>query len=134
MSSVEQKPEASAQSDERIARHGDDAQLALRKLGADVEQHESLSATHKQAIGSLVDNLDEQIALAQDASRETLTSARSQLRETVRKMHNEVNGALGEMDSAADHVLRSSVLAWTRAMDKLEVELEQTEKRLSRGK
>ena len=133
MSGVEQKPEASAQS-ECIARPGDDAQLALRKLGADVEQHESLSATHKQAIGSLVDNLDEQIALAQDASRETLTSARSQLRETVRKMHNEVNGALGEMDSAADHVLRSSVLAWTRAMDKLEVELEQTEKRLSRGK
>jgi hypothetical protein len=103
-----------------IASHGDEAQRVLRQLADHVGQHQKLSASRKQAIGSLVDNLDEQITLARSASRETLNSARSQLREGVRKMHVELNGALAETEAATDHLLRSSVLAWTHAVEKLE--------------
>ena len=38
----------------------------------------------------------------------------------MRKMHLELNGALMEAEAATDHLLRSSVLAWTHAVEKLE--------------
>jgi hypothetical protein len=134
MSSIDRKPATSAQNDGIIARHGDAAQQALRKLGEDVVQHENLAVAHKQAIGSMVDSLDEQITLAKSASRETLAKARGQLRDIADKMQTSLNEALGDVGSAADHLLRPSVLAWRRAMDKLDAELGAAEKRGGSGK
>ena len=124
----EKDNQSTEENSQRLARHCDEAQQTLRQLGADVNQHKDLSAARKQAIGSLVNNIDEQIALTQSASRETLASARNQLREHAHKMHAELNSALDEAASAADHMLRSSMLAWTRALTKLEVVLDEIEK------
>jgi len=122
------------QIDEPIARHGDEAQRVLRKLRADVDQHKDLSPSRKQAIGSLVDNLDEQIALTKSASRETLMNARGQLRDGIDKMQTELNSALHGIESAAGHLLRASILACTRALDKFDGELEAVEKRAAPAK
>jgi hypothetical protein len=116
----EEKGQEATESNAGIANHGDEAQRMLRQLADHVGQHKDLPASRKQAIGSLANNLDEQIALTKSASRETLHSARSQLRDGVRKMHVELNGALVEAEAATDHLLRSSVLAWTHAVEKLE--------------
>lgn len=129
MSTIDRQTTASASSDEIIGRHGDAAQQALRKLGEDVVQHENLAVAHKQAIGSMVDSLDEQITLAKNASRETLAKARGQLREIADKMQASLNEALGDVESATGHLLRPSVLAWRRAMDKLDAELGAAERR-----
>jgi len=128
MSSSEKDNQSAEDNSQRLARHCDEAQRTLRQLGADVDQHKELSAARKQAIGSLVDNIDEQLTLTQSASRETLASARRQLHEHVHKMHIELNSALDEVASAADHVVRSSMRAWTGALAKLDAELEKSEK------
>ena len=116
----DEKGPRTAENNASIASHGDEAQRVLRQLADHVGQHKDLSVSRKQAIGSLVSNLDEQIDLTKRASRETLNSARSQLRDGVRKMRLELNGALVEAEAATDHLLRSSVLAWTHAVEKLE--------------
>lgn len=128
MSSSERDNQSSEENSQRLARHRDEAQRMLRQLGAECNQHKDLSAARKQAIGSLVDTIDEQITLTQSASRETLASARRQLHEHAHKMHTELNSALDEVASAADHVVRSSMLAWTGALAKLDAELEKSEK------
>jgi hypothetical protein len=127
--SNEKNQEGAEQSNASIARHGDEAQRVLRKLADDVGQHKDLPASRKQAIGSLVDNLDQQIALSKSASHETLMSARGQLRDGIDKIQTELNSALDEVESAAGHLLRSSMLAWTQAMDKLDGELAAAAKR-----
>jgi hypothetical protein len=127
--SNEKNQEGAEQSNASIARHGDEAQRVLRKLADDVGQHKDLSASRKQAIGSLVDNLDQQIALSKSAAHETLMSARGQLRDGIDKIQTELNNALAEVESAAGHLLRSSMLAWTQAMDKLDGELAAAAKR-----
>jgi hypothetical protein len=111
----------------QMARHKSEAQRVLRDLRTDIEKHPDLSAAHKQAIGSLVDSLDEQIGLIQSASRETLASARRQIQDGMHKVSTELNHALGKAEIAAKS-LRPSLQACGRAIDNLNEQLEAAEK------
>jgi hypothetical protein len=130
MSSSENENKSTAPTEERIADDKNEVRWALRSLGADIDKHPGLSPAHKQAIGSLVDNLDQQISLIQRASGKTLTSARRQIQDGIRKVSTELNSALDKAESATGESLRSSLVACERVMDKLNEQLEAAEKRL----
>jgi chromosome segregation ATPase len=129
MSSSENENKSTAPTEERIADDKNEVRWALRSLGADIDKHPGLSPAHKQAIGSLVDNLDQQISLIQRASGKTLASARRQIQDGIRKVSTELNSALDKAESAGES-LRSSLVACERVMDKLNEQLEAAEKRL----
>jgi hypothetical protein len=113
---------------EQMTRHKSEAQRVLRNLRTDIEKHPDLSAGHKQAIGSLVDSLDEQIGLIQSASRETLASARRQIQDGMHKVSTELNNALGKAETVAAKSLRPSLQACERAIDNLNEQVEAAEK------
>ena len=119
------------QIDARIARHRQQAQQQLSKLAADLDAQTSLPAARKQALRSEVDNLDEQIGLAQSASRETLASVRRQIQEGIGKMETELDAALGEAETKAAELLQASTAAYARALDKLDAELEAAQHRFA---
>jgi len=119
------------QIDERIASHKRVAQQALGQLATDIDGQKGLPAARKQAIHSVVDNLDRQIALAQSASRETLASARRQVLDGMRKMEAELEAALGDAQSLSLELLQESITAYARAVGKLDAELEAAEQRLA---
>jgi len=119
------------QIDARIARHTQQAQQLHRKLAADLDAQTSLPAARKQALRSVVDNLNEQIGLAQSASRETLASVRRQIQEGIGKMETELDAALGEAETKAAELLHASAAAYGRALDKLDAELEAAQHRFA---
>jgi hypothetical protein len=120
-----------AQMDERIARHKDDARREIMKLAAQVENHNDLSTARKQAVRSVVENLDQQIALAQSASTETLASARRQIQDAIGRIERELDAALASMQTAGGELLHASIDTSARAMARLDAELEAAEQRLA---
>ena len=88
MHSTQRWKVAQDQIDERIVRNKQEARRALDKLTADIEQQTELSDTRKQAISSLVDNLNQQIALIQAASRETLPMRAGKYHDGSRKIED----------------------------------------------
>jgi hypothetical protein len=119
------------QIDERIARHKERAQQSLGKLASDIDAQKDLPETRKQALHSVADNLDEQINLAQSASRETLESARRQIQDGVRKMETELDAALADGGTTSVDMLHSSMADYARAVDRLDAELEAAQHRLA---
>lgn len=117
--------------DGRIARNKQEVRRALDKLTADIDQRTEISDTRKQAVRSLVDNLNEQIALSQTASRETLAYARRQIHEGSRKIEEELDGALAEPKAGIGELLHVSIDGYARAVDKLDAELEAAELRFA---
>jgi hypothetical protein len=130
MSNSKNENKSTALTEERIADDKNEVRWALRSLGADIDKDPGLSPAHKQAIGSLVDNLDQQISLIQSASGKTLASARRQIEDGIGKVSTELNSALDKAESAAGESLRSSLVTCQRVMDKLNEQLEAAEKRL----
>ena len=119
------------QIDERIARNKQEARRALDKLTADIDERTEVSDTRKQAIRSLVDNLNQQITLSQTASQETLAYARRQIHEGSRKIEEELDGALAEPKTGIVELRQVSMDGYTRAVDKLDAELEAAELRFA---
>src|SRR4029077_14679709 len=111
-------------SDERITRKHKEVRRALDKLTADIDQRTEISDTRKQAVRSLVDNLNEQITLSQTASRETLAYARRQIHEDSRKIEKELDVAFAEPKTGIVELLHVSIDAYAYAVDKLDAELE----------
>ena len=126
--------EASKDGDDRIARNKQEVRRALDKLTADIDQSTEISDTRKQAVRSLVDNLNEQITLSQTASRETLAYARRQIHEGSRKIEEELDGALAEPKAGIGELLHVSIDGYARAVDKLDAELEAAELRFASEK
>ncbi|MGN6718915.1 MAG: hypothetical protein ACTHLX_16155 [Candidatus Binatia bacterium] len=114
------------QIDQQIANHKTEAQKQLRKLATGVDQHQALTTADKQAIGSLLDSVDQQITVIQSSSREMFATARGQLRDNMRKVQ-------AELDKRGDELLRRYVRAWRRAMEKLDEQLEAAEKHFSKS-
>jgi hypothetical protein len=123
--------EGGKDSDERIARNKQEARRALDKLTADIDQRTEIPDTRKQAIHSLVDNLNQQITLSQTASRETLRYARQQIHESSRKIEEELDRALAEPKTGIVELLHVSMDGYARAVDKLDAELEAAELRFA---
>jgi hypothetical protein len=119
------------QIDDRIVRNKQEVRRALDKLTADIDQRTEISDTRKQAIRSLVDNLNEQITLSQTASRETLAYARRQIHEDSRKIEKELDGAFAEPKTGIVELLHVSIDAYAYAVDKLDAELEAAELRFA---
>jgi hypothetical protein len=117
--------------DERLGRHKKELQLSLDRLTADINNRKDLSATGKQAIHSEVDNLNQQIALSDAASHETLAYARRQIHQAIQKLETAVDGALAESKNVTEELLHASLGAYARAADKFDAELEAAELRLA---
>jgi len=117
------------QIDQRIVRHKQQAQQVLGKLASDIDAHKDLPEARKQALRSLAENLDEQLGLAQSASRETLASARRQLQDGIHKLETELDAALSEAQATSVDLLHASIAAYARALDKLDAELEAAQHR-----
>jgi DNA anti-recombination protein RmuC len=115
------------QMDERIQLNKQQVRRVLDRLTTDIDQQQDLPDERKQAIRSLVDNLNEQIASSQTAAHETLAYTRRQIQEGLRKMEIEVDTALAESKAVPIEPLRVSIGAYARAVDKLDAELEASE-------
>jgi archaellum component FlaC len=123
-----------SQMNERIERRKQELRQTIEKLSSDIDQEKDLPHERKQAVGSLVDNLNQQIASSQTAAHETLAYARRQIQEGLRKMETEVDTALAESKSTPTEPLRLSIGAYARAMHRLDVELEAAEARFASAK
>jgi adenosyl cobinamide kinase/adenosyl cobinamide phosphate guanylyltransferase len=119
------------QIDERIARHKEQAQQSLGKLASEIDAQKDLPETRKQALHSVVDNLDEQIGMAQSASRETLESARRQIQDGMRKIETELEAAVSDARPTSVDLLHASMAAYARAVDRLDAELEAAQHRFA---
>ena len=112
---------------ERIQPNQQEVRRALDQLKAGVDRHKDLSDGRKQAIHSLVDTLNAQIAASATASRETLAYARQQIHEASRRLETELDGALAESKERVDELLQTAINTYGRAVDKLDAELEAAE-------
>src|SRR5262249_18532795 len=115
----------------RMRRSERGVRRALDQLKAGVDRHKDLSDGRKQAIHSLVDTLNAQIAASATASRETLAYARQQIHEAGRRLETELDGALAESKNKADELLQTAINTYGRAADKLDAELEAAELRFA---
>jgi len=116
---------------ERIQPNQQEVRRALDQLKAGVDRHKDLSDGRKQAIHSLVDTLNAQIAASATASRETLAYARQQIHEASRRLETELDGALAESKERVDELLQTAINTYGRAVDKLDAELEAAELRFA---
>ena len=116
---------------DRIQPNQQEVRRALDQLKVGVDRHKDLSDGRKQAIHSLVDTLNAQIAASATASRETLAYARQQIHEASRRLETELDGALAESKDRVDELLQTAINTYGRAVDKLDAELEATELRFA---
>jgi uncharacterized protein (DUF342 family) len=123
--------EGNKDGDGRIARNKQDVRRALDELTAGIAQQKELPDTRKQAISSMVDSLNKQIALIQTASREQVAYARRQIHDGIGKIETEIDTALAESHTATTSPLRAPIEAYARAVDKLDAELEAVELRFA---
>ena len=112
---------------DRIQPNQQEVRRALDQLKVGVDRHKDLSDGRKQAIHSLVDTLNAQIAASATASRETLAYARQQIHEASRRLETELDGALAESKERVDELLQTAINTYGRAVDKLDAELEAAE-------
>jgi hypothetical protein len=119
------------QTNERIACRKQEARQAIDNLSSEIGQQKDLPDERKQAIRSLVDDLNEQLASSQTAAHETLAYTREQIQENLRKMETEVDAALDKSGATCIEPLQVSIGAYARAIDKLDAELEAAELRFS---
>jgi hypothetical protein len=112
---------------ERVARHSQDVQGTLGTLATDIDQQKDISDEHRRAIRSEVDNLNEQLTRYHAEGRETIAATRRQIHEGVQKMEAEIDAALAESKTGTAESLKSAVDAYTRAMRRLDAELEAAE-------
>src|SRR5215471_19323287 len=108
---------------DRIQPNQQEVRRALDQLKVGVDRHKDLSDGRKQAIHSLVDTLNAQIAASATASRETLAYARQQIHQAGRRLETELDGALAESKERVDDCCkpRSTPMAgrWTNSMQSL---------------
>src|SRR5215510_9278838 len=116
---------------DRIQPNQQEVRRALDQLKVGIDRHKDLSEERKQAIHSLVDTLNAQMAASGTASRETLAYARQQIYETSRRMERELDGALAESKNRVDELLQTAIDSYGRAVDKLDAELEAAELRFA---
>ena len=116
---------------DRIQPNQQEVRRALDQLKVGVDRHKDLSDGRKQAIHSLVDILNAQIAASATASRETLAYARQQIHEASRRLETELDGALAESKERVDELLQTAINTYGRAVDKLDAELEAAELRFA---
>ena len=116
---------------DRIQANQQEVRRALDQLKVGIDRHKDLSDGRKQAIHSLVDALNAQIASSETASRETLAYARQQIYEASRRMETELDGALAESKERVDELLQTAINTYGRAVDKLDAELEAAELRFA---
>jgi len=121
---------AKQQIDERIAQLKQEARQAISNVAAHVDGEEHLPAERKQAIRSLAENLDRQIALIESASQETLAGARRQLGAQVGKLKAEWEAAVKSAHIHTTGLLHESAGVCAQAMEKLDAELEAAERHL----
>src|SRR5262245_61435687 len=120
---------------DRIQPNQQEVRRALDQLKISIDQHKDLSDERKQAIHSLVDTLNAQIAASATASRETLAYAHRQIYEASRRLETELDGALAESKERVDELLQTAINTYGRAVDKLDAELDAAELRFgSAGK
>jgi chromosome segregation ATPase len=116
---------------DRIQPNQQEVRRALDQLKVGVDRHKDLSDGRKQAIHSLVDTLNAQIAASATASRETLAYARQQIHQASRRLETELDGALAESKERVDELLQTAINTYGRAVDKLDAELEAAELRFA---
>jgi len=116
---------------ERIAQVKNEARQAVGKVAAHAESDEQLPAERKQALRSLVENLDHEIDLVESASQETLASARRQLGVHVGKLKAEWEAAVKSAQIHSAGLLHESAGACAQAMEKLDAELKSAEEHLA---
>ena len=116
---------------DRIQSNQQEVRRALDQLKVGIDRHKDLSDERKQAIHSLVDTLNAQLAASGTASRETLAFARQQIYEASRRMETELDGALAESKNRVDDLLQTAINTYGRAVDKLDAELEAAELRFA---
>lgn len=116
---------------DRIQPNQQEVRRALDQLKVGIDRYKDLSEGRKQAIYSLVDALNAQIAASETASRETLGYARQQVYEASRRMETELDGALAESKNRVDELLQTAIKTYGRAVDKLDAELEAAELRFT---
>src|SRR5215467_10925618 len=107
--------------------HADRIQPNQQEVRRALDQLKVLSDGRKQAIHSLVDTLNAQIAASETASRETLAYARQQIHQASRRLETELDGALAESKERVDELLQTAINTYGRAVDKLDAELEAAE-------
>src|SRR5262245_25696039 len=93
----------------RIQPNQQEVRRALDQLKVDIDRHKDLSDERKQAIHSLVDTFNAQIAASETASRETLAFARQQIYEASRRMETELDGALTKSKNRVDELLQTAI-------------------------
>ena len=112
---------------DRIQPNQQEVRRALDQLKVGIDRHKDLSDERKQAIHSLVDTLNAQIAASESASRETLAYARQQIHEASHRLETELDGTLAESKNRVDELLQTAINTYGRAVDKLDAELEAAE-------
>jgi hypothetical protein len=121
---------AKRQIDERIAQHKREARRAIGKVAGHIDREEILPPERKQAIRSLSENLDQQIAGIESASHETLASARRQIGDGISKLKAELAAAIKSVQSHPAGSLHESAANCARAMDKLDAGLKAAEEHM----
>jgi len=116
---------------DRIQPNQQEVRRALDQLKVGIDRHKDLSNERKQAIHSLVDTLNAQIAASGTASRETLAYARQQIYEGSHRLETELDRALAESKNRVDEMLQTAINTYGRSVDKLDAELEAAELRFA---
>ena len=116
---------------DRIKQNQHEVRQALDEVKAGIDRQKEVSDSRKQAIHSLVDNLNAQLAASGSASRETLMHAREQIHEASHRIETELDGALAESKTRVDELLQTAINTYGRAVDKLDAELEAAELRFA---
>jgi ABC-type transporter Mla subunit MlaD len=116
---------------DRIEPNQQEVRRALDQLKVGIDRQKDLSDERKQAIHSLVDTLNAQMAASQTASRETLAYARQQIREASRRMETELDDTLADSKNRVDELLQTAINTYGQAVDKLDAELEAAELRFA---
>src|SRR5262245_48158382 len=116
---------------DRIQSNQQEVRRALDQLKVGIDRHKDLSDERKQAMHSLVDTLNAQLAASGAASRETLAYARQQIYEGSHRLETELGRALAESKNRVDDLLQTAINTYGRAVDKLDAELEAAELRFA---
>ena len=101
---------------DRIKQNQHEVRQALDQVKAGIDRQKELSDSRKQAIHSLVDNLNAQLAASGSASRETLMHAREQIHEASHRIETELDGALAESKTRVDELLQTAINSYGQAV------------------
>ena len=119
----------------RAARDTDQAKAATRASKVVISHYQRKWFTpffnQQEAMRAMVDNLQRQIALIESASEQTLASARWQVVDGIASLKAHLTSSAVDAQSRSAGLLHGAMTACTRALEKLDAEMNAAEKHLA---